>query len=68
MEDLKDITKSIKKCRDIKNEILRFGMNQLEIEQLIKLLAYELEDREKMIAINNCLNQESFGNILLPEE
>ena len=68
MEDLKNIAKSIKKCREIKTEILRFGIDQLEIEQLIKLLALELEDREKMIAIINCLEKKVSGNILIPEE
>jgi len=66
---LEKITKSTKKCREIKQEILRFGINQLEIEQLIKLLALELEDRDKMLAIINCLEKKDFGSsILLPEE
>lgn len=69
MSDLKSIAKSTKKCRDIKVEILRFGINQLEIEQLIKLLAMELESREKMLAIINCLETTNkIGSILLPEE
>ena len=66
---LEKITNSTKKCREIKNEILRFGINQLEIEQLIKLLSLELEDRDKMIAIVDCLENKKTGNsILLPEE
>ena len=48
MKDLDITAKSLLKCREIKQEILRFGINQLEIQQLIKLLALELEDREKM--------------------
>ena len=42
MEDLKDISKSLAKCREIKSEILRFCVSQLEILKLIKLLALEL--------------------------
>lgn len=59
---------SLKKCREIKQEILRFGISQLEIQQLIKLLALELEDRDKMISIKNTIEQEQTVNILLPEE
>ena len=55
MEDLENIAKSLSKCREIKNEILRFGINQLEILKLIKLLALELEDRNKMTSIINCI-------------
>ncbi len=68
MKEIEKIAKSTKKCREIKSEILRFGVNQLEIEHLIKLLAYELESREKMLAIINCLENNKTGNILIPEE
>ena len=68
MKEIENIAKSTKKCREIKREILRFGVNQLEIEHLIKLLAHELESREKMIAIINCLENKKTGNILIPEE
>ena len=68
MKDLEKITDSMKKCREIKSEILRFGVNQLEIEQLIKNLALELEDREKMLAIISCLEEKKTGSILMPEE
>lgn len=68
MKDLEKITDSMKKCREIKSEILRFGVNQLEIEQLIKILSLELEDREKMLAIINCLEEKKTGSILMPEE
>lgn len=68
MKEIEKIAKSTKKCREIKSEILRFGVNQLEIEHLIKLLAYELESREKMLAIINCLENKKTGNILIPEE
>mgnify|MGYP001410146642 CR=1 FL=1 len=43
------------KCRQIVSEIMNFGVTQNQIEILIKLLALELEDREKMISIRNCL-------------
>ncbi len=68
LNELEKIAKSTQKCREIKSEILRFGINQLEIEHLIKLLAYELEDRDRMIAITNCLQNKDTGNILIPEE
>ena len=35
-----------KKSRDICQEILRFGVNQEQIKNIINLLALELEDRE----------------------
>ena len=58
---------SSKKCREIKREILRFGVNQLEIQQLIKLLALELEDRDMMLSIAKALEEEKV-NLLIPEE
>jgi len=58
---------SSKKCREIKREILRFGVNQLEIQQLIKLLALELEDRDMMLSIVKALEEEKV-NLLIPEE
>ena len=48
------------KCREIVAEIMNFGVSQHQIETLIRLLALELEDRNKMIAIRNCI--ESFEN------
>ena len=68
MKDLEQTAESLGKCREIKNEILRFGINQLEIQQLIKLLALELEDREKMIAIRDCIEASAKKTILMPEE
>ena len=47
-----------KKSRDITQEILRFGVNQEQIKNIINLLALELEDRELMLAINRALKQE----------
>ncbi len=68
MNDLEKTARSLSKCREIKSEILRYGINQLEIEHLIKLLAMELEDRSKMIIIADAIDQENKNGILLPEE
>ena len=68
MNDLEKTARSLSKCREIRSEILRYGVNQLEIEHLIKLLAMELEDRNKMITIANAIDQENKNGILLPEE
>ena len=68
MEDLEKTARSLSKCREIKNEILRYGINQLEIEHLIKLLAFELEDRNKMNSIIDVIDEENKDGILLPEE
>ena len=42
-------------CREIVSEIMNFGVRQNQIMQIIKLLALELEDRDKMLAINECI-------------
>tara|TARA_B100001989_G_C24525695_1_gene458524 strand:- start:1038 stop:1259 length:222 start_codon:yes stop_codon:yes gene_type:complete len=42
-EKAEDI-KSIEKCRLIKEEILKFGVNDLEIKKIIYFLSLELED------------------------
>ena len=66
--EISDLTlDSSKKCREIKREILRFGVNQLEIQQLIKLLALELEDRNMMLSITNSIDREEV-KLLIPEE
>ena len=44
---------SLQKCRDIKNEIIKFGINQAELKHLIKILALELEDTTLMKDIVN---------------
>ncbi len=41
----------MKKSRDITQEILRFGVSQTQITNIIKLLALELENHEMMRAI-----------------
>lgn len=47
------------KCREIVSEILNFGVNQAQIQTLIKLLAMELENREKMLAIIELISPKS---------
>jgi len=39
------------KCREIVQEILRFGVNQKQIVKIIELLAMELEDRDLMVKV-----------------
>ena len=42
-------------ARQIVQEIRNFGVNQMTTLKLIELLALELEDREKMLAVVNSL-------------
>ena len=42
-------------CRQIVTEIMNFGVSQGQILQVIKLLSLELENREQMVAINECV-------------
>lgn len=44
------------KCREIVSEIMNFGVNQNQIKTLIRLLSLELENRELMIAIRECVD------------
>lgn len=53
----KDAAESIK-CREIVQEIRRFGVNQNQIVKIIQFLAMELEDRELMIKIVNLTKEE----------
>lgn len=39
---------SLQKCRNIKEEIIKYGVSDTEIKHLIKLLALELEDTNLM--------------------
>ena len=48
---------SIEKCRNIKSEILRFGVNDSEILKIIDYLSLELEDTEKLRQIQNVLKK-----------
>lgn len=58
MLDPKEIIdfKSIEKCRNIKKEIMDFGVNEKEIIKLIELLSLELEDTVLMREIHNITN------------
>ena len=49
------------KCREILNEILDFGVSQHQIAVLIKLLALELEDRDKMLEIVSVISGEDLN-------
>tara|TARA_A100001037_G_C14712339_1_gene440904 strand:+ start:81 stop:329 length:249 start_codon:yes stop_codon:yes gene_type:complete len=42
--------------REIVQEILRYGVTQDQILKIIEILAMELENRETMIAIVECIN------------
>ncbi len=44
-------------CRQIVSEITEFGVKQDQILQIIKLLSLELEDRDQMVAINECVQE-----------
>lgn len=50
----------MKKSRDITQEILRFGVSQTQIVNIIKMLALELENHEMMRAIGKAteMNEE----------
>ena len=50
----------MKKSRDITQEILRFGVSQTQIVNIIKMLALELEDHQIMRAIGKAteMNEE----------
>lgn len=45
----------IKKSREIVTEILRFGVNQSQMKEIINLLALELEDRDLMVSIRGVI-------------
>lgn len=57
-----DVLDSIK-CRQIIKEILDFGVNQNQIETLIKFLALELENRELMLSIRKIFEESDNLNI-----
>ena len=46
------------KAREIVQEIMNFGVNDLQIKKIIKLLSLELSDRDVMISICDVLNEE----------
>jgi hypothetical protein len=43
--------------RQIVGEILKFGVNQKQILNVIKLLAMELEDRDALVAISSIVTE-----------
>tara|TARA_B000000557_G_scaffold225012_1_gene194852 strand:- start:1246 stop:1470 length:225 start_codon:yes stop_codon:yes gene_type:complete len=51
VEDLR----SIEKCREITNEILRYGVSELEIIKLIDILSLELENTDVMRKIQSVI-------------
>lgn len=51
----KQLVKSLEKAREITREIVNYGVNDIEIKQIIKLLSLELEDTETMKKLNNII-------------
>tara|TARA_B100000886_G_C20060890_1_gene341674 strand:- start:12 stop:230 length:219 start_codon:yes stop_codon:yes gene_type:complete len=51
--------KSLEKCRNIKQEIVKFGINEDELVKLIELLSLELENSSLMREINNLIKDSS---------
>lgn len=49
--DAEKLAESNAHARDIVREILRFGVTQSQLNQIIKLLAMELEDHKLMVDI-----------------
>ena len=47
--------RSIEKCREITNEILRYGVSELEILKLIDILSLELENTDIMRKIHSVI-------------
>lgn len=44
-------------CRQVVGEVLKFGVSQKQILNIIKLLAMELEDRDALVAISSVVNE-----------
>ena len=59
-------------CREIVQEIRKFGISQRQLLYLISLLALELENREIMLALTKAVgdNREKIpiSNLVLPED
>lgn len=53
----KDLTESVV-CREITQEILRFGVSQSQIRKIIKLLALELDDNAMMKKICQTVSED----------
>jgi len=50
----KDLAESVV-CREITQEIVRFGVSQDQLRKIIKLLAFELDDNSMMKEICNAI-------------
>tara|TARA_Y100000592_G_scaffold45577_1_gene72339 strand:- start:656 stop:874 length:219 start_codon:yes stop_codon:yes gene_type:complete len=58
---------SIEKCRNIKNEIMNFGVNNKEIIKIIDMLSLELEDIELMKSIRELIFKEKVNTEEKPD-
>ncbi len=54
--------KSLDKCRNIKQEIVNFGINENELIKLIELLSLELENVNLMRSISEVIKENSGDN------
>ena len=45
------------RCHQIVQEVIKFGVSQKQILNIIKLLAMELEDREALVAISAVIKE-----------
>lgn len=61
--DLEKTTKDSRVAREIVSEILNFGVTQQQILRVAYLLSLELENKDAMINISNCVKEylESLG-------
>ncbi len=58
----KDLAESVV-CREITQEILRFGVSQDQLRRIIKLLALELDNNAMMKKICNAVDDSNATNI-----
>ena len=58
----KDLTESVV-CREITQEILKFGVNQAQIRKIIKLLALELDDNALMKQICQSVGNDNVDSV-----
>lgn len=58
---------SIEKCRNIKNEILNFGISEKELIKLIEILTLELEDITLMKEIRELIFKEKVNTVEKPD-
>tara|TARA_B100001029_G_C14977575_1_gene404017 strand:- start:291 stop:533 length:243 start_codon:yes stop_codon:yes gene_type:complete len=55
--DLEKTTKDSRVAREIVSEILNFGVTQQQILRVAYLLSLELENKDAMINISNCVKE-----------